>query len=41
MPGDGFFEALERLKHIVCRNDDDRQRAWVTELKAAHDYHWP
>ena len=41
MPGPGFFEALERLKGVVCRNVSARQRAWISELNAAHQYSWP
>lgn len=40
-PGQGFFEALDRLKGIKCLNDADRQKAWIAELKAAHAFSWP
>lgn len=40
MPGGGFFEALERLKGIACRNEIARQQAWINELNAAHSYAW-
>lgn len=40
-PGQGFFEALERLKGIKCRNDAARQSAWIAELKAAFAFTWP
>ena len=41
MPGAGFFDALERLKGIVCRNEAARQQAWIAELNAAHGFAWP
>jgi hypothetical protein len=41
MPGNGFFEALERLKGVTCRNDAARQSAWITELNGAHQFPWP
>lgn len=41
MPGNGFFEALERLKSVPCRNAIDRQKVWVSELNSAHAFNWP
>lgn len=41
MPGSGFFEALERLNKISCKNNQARQAAWITELNAAHNFPWP
>lgn len=41
MPGNGFFDALERLKGIHCRNQTERESAWITELNDAHKFPWP
>lgn len=41
MPGDGFFEALNRLKKISSTTAADKQRVWVAELNAAHAFPWP
>lgn len=40
-PGNGYFEALQRLKGINCLNAAARQAAWIAELNAAHAYPWP
>ena len=41
IPGNGYFEALERLKSTPCRNEAARQAAWITELNAAYSFNWP
>lgn len=41
MPGNGFFEALERLKGICCRNEAARESAWITELNNVYNFPWP
>ena len=42
MPGNGFFEALERLKGISDpRNEQARKILWFSELNATHLYPWP
>lgn len=40
-PGDGYFDALQRLKGVTCLNASARQAAWIAELNAAHAYPWP
>jgi hypothetical protein len=40
-PGNGFFEALERLKGVICRNEASKDAAWTAELNAAHRFPWP
>ena len=41
-PGDGFFEALERLKNVPDpRTPNARDALWTAEITAAHNYPWP
>lgn len=40
MPGDGFFEALGRLRGIQTSNEQQRLEAFSRELTATFDYPW-
>ena len=40
-PGNGLYEALERLKGIPNPGTPNAQEAiWIAELNAAHNYKW-
>jgi hypothetical protein len=41
-PGNGFYEALHRLKNIPDpRTPNARDAIWAREMQAAHSYKWP
>ena len=40
MPGNGFFEALERLRGVQTSNEQQRLEAFVRELEATFRYPW-
>ena len=40
MPGNGFFEALERLRGIQTSNEQQRLEVFVRELEATFRYPW-
>jgi hypothetical protein len=41
-PGQGFYEALERLKGKPDpKTDDAREQLWLSELNDAYRYPWP
>ena len=41
-PGNGFFEALNRLKGIQDPGTANaREAIWLQEIQAAHNYPWP
>lgn len=41
-PGNGFYEALQRLKNIPDpRTPAARDIVWAREMQAAHSYNWP
>ncbi|MBL7189357.1 MAG: hypothetical protein ISS70_23760 [Phycisphaerae bacterium] len=41
-PGNGLYEALERLKGVPDPGTPSaREAIWIREMQAAHDYNWP
>lgn len=40
MPGNGFFEALSRLKNIHATNDSQRMSVFTTEINNAFSHPW-
>lgn len=41
-PGNGFYEALHRLKNIPDpKAPAARDTVWAREMRAAHSYKWP
>lgn len=40
MPGNGFFQALERLRGIQTSNEQQRMEAFRNELDATFGYPW-